>query len=375
MSKPTVIDLFCGAGGLSLGFQNAGYRVVLGSDIDSTFGSTFLESHDGSAFLAKSAYDLTDDDILARTGIHKGELDVLVGGPPCQGYSVYNHGRGEGDPRAGLFREYLRIVKHVQPRWLVMENVTGLTSISGGRLLKDILSEIRAAGYPDVDFHIFKAEEYGVPQERRRIVFIANRLGIPVSFPDRTHGGGKRDHVTVWDAIGDLPPIFEPREFESGAAYACAPQNDFQRLLRRGSSQVSNHCCPKLSKVNIDRVKHIPQGGSWRDIPFDLLPAGMQRAKRSDHTKRYGRPKPDGLSCTILTKCDIHWGAYIHPIQNRAFSVREAARLQSFPDSVVFHGSMTEQFVQVGNAVPPLLAKAIADHITLQSVDAIRHAA
>lgn len=135
MSKPTVVDLFCGAGGLSLGFQNAGYRVVLGSDIDPTFGSTFLDSHSGSDFLAKSAYDLTDDDILARTGLKKGELDVLVGGPPCQGYSVYNHGRGEGDPRAGLFREYLRIVKSIQPRWLVMENVTGLTSISGGRLL------------------------------------------------------------------------------------------------------------------------------------------------------------------------------------------------------------------------------------------------
>jgi len=375
MSKPTVIDLFCGAGGLSHGFQEAGYRVVLGSDIDPTFGKTFVKSHAEAAFIAKSAYDLTPNEILERSGLSAGSLDVLVGGPPCQGYSVYNHGRGEADPRAGLFREYLRLVKLLRPKWLVMENVTGLTSISGGRLLQDILSEIRAAGYPDVDYKIFKAEDYGVPQERRRIVFVANRLGIPVSFPEASHGFGKRNYVTVWDAIGDLPPIFDPRGFADGTPYATKPANDFQRNLRGIVKTVANHCCPRLTKVNMERVQYIPQGGSWRDIPFDLLPEGMKRAKRSDHTKRYGRPRPDDLACTILTKCDIHWGAYIHPIQNRAFSVREAARLQSFPDNFTFHGSMTEQFVQVGNAVPPLLAKAIAQHLVFLSLDALRQAA
>ena len=115
--------------------------------------------------------------------------------------------------------------------------------------------------------------------------------------------------------------------------------------------------------MNLARLAHIPQGGSWRDIPFDLLPEGMKKAKRSDHTKRYGRPRPDQLACTILTKCDIHWGAYIHPFQNRAFTVREAARLQSFPDHFEFFGSVTDQFVQVGNAVPPLLGRAIANQI------------
>ena len=115
-------------------------------------------------------------------------------------------------------------------------------------------------------------------------------------------------------------------------------------------------------------MTHIPQGGSWRDIPFDLLPEGMKRAKRSDHTQRYGRMHPDGLSCTILTKCDIHWGAYLHPFQDRAITVREAARLQSFPDSFHFSGSKTEQYIQVGNAVPPLLGKHVAEVINSTSL-------
>jgi len=143
--------------------------------------------------------------------------------------------------------------------------------------------------------------------------------------------------------------------------YRTGPMNDYQRELRAGANRVPNHTASRLSSVNLDRMKHIPAGGSWRDIPFDLLPEGMKRAKRSDHTKRYGRPRKTDLSCTILTKCDVHWGAYIHPEQDRAISVREAARLQSFPDSFEFLGSRTEQYVQVGNAVPPLLGRAIAE--------------
>ena len=373
--RPTVVDLFCGAGGLSHGFMQAGYDVLFGSDIDSTFGQTFMASHPNAKFSAKPIQTLTVDEILKATHLKPGQLDVLVGGPPCQGYSVYNHGRGEQDPRAGLFREYLRIVRGLQPKWLVMENVTGLSSISGGSLINSIVTEIKASGYENVDFQVLKAEEYGVPQERRRIVFIANRLGLPVRFPSKSHNGEQAPFVTVWDAIGDLPPIQEQWEHEGGAAYVSGPQNEFQKQLRLHSCLAQNHYGPRLGKANQERIRHIPQGGSWRDVPFDLLPAGMKKAKRSDHTKRYGRPRPTDLSCTILTKCDIHWGAYIHPVQNRAFTVREAARIQSFPDDFVFYGSMTEQFVQVGNAVPPLMARAIANAISESNSNQIAFAA
>ena len=356
--QPTVVDLFCGAGGLSEGFRQAGFCVLLGSDIDPVYGKTFSASHDGATFIAKPIQHLTSQEILKNTGLRRGELDVLVGGPPCQGYSVYNHGRGEHDPRAGLFREYLRIVKDLSPKWLVMENVTGLLSISGGALVRTIADEIAKLGY-SVEWKVLRAEEYGVPQERRRVVFIANRIGFQSDHPEVTHGDSGLPLTTIWDAIGDLSPIFD----NIAPTYVNTPVNAFQRAMRVARGPLLNHYGPRLGKINQERIRHIPQGGSWRDIPFELLPEGMKRAKRSDHTKRYGRPRPTDLACTILTKCDIHWGAYIHPIQNRALTVREAARLQSFPDHFEFFGSMTEQFVQVGNAVPPLMAAAIARHI------------
>ncbi|TDX76219.1 DNA (cytosine-5)-methyltransferase 1 [Neorhizobium sp. R1-B] len=355
----TVIDLFCGAGGLSEGFRQAGFEVLAGSDFDDTAGKTFAATHPEATFLGGRIQDLTVSRLLEVTGLKSGQLDVLVGGPPCQGYSVYNHNRGVDDPRAGLFREYLRIVEGLRPKWLVMENVSGLTSIADGGIIREIQTGMKELGY-EVDFKILKAEEYGVPQERRRIFFIANRIGAPIRFPEPTHGKDLKPFVTIWDAISDLPAVENGKGGEL-EKYASAPSNSYQAELRGNRKQVANHAAPKLSSTNMERMKHIPAGGSWRDIPFDLLPEGMKKAKRSDHTKRYGRPRKSDLACTILTKCDVHWGAYIHPEQDRAITVREAARLQSFPDGFVFHGSRTEQYIQVGNAVPPLLGRAVAD--------------
>lgn len=365
----TVIDLFCGAGGLSEGFRQAGFSVLAGNDFNEYAGETFVASHDGAKFLRGPIEDISVRDFLDATGLQVGELDCLIGGPPCQAFSVYNHQRGLHDKRSDLFKEYLRCVEGLKPKWVVMENVTGITSAGGGRAVREILLRLNRLGYT-VETSVLRAEEYGVPQERRRIFFVGNRLGIPVHWPAPTHGPGRLPFVTVEDALSDLPEL-RNGEDPGPVKYRSKPHTSYQKNLRGNSALVYNHAAPRLAHINLERMKHIQQGGSWRDVPFDLLPRGMKRARRCDHTKRYGRLHPEGLSSTILTKCDIHWGAFIHPEQDRSLTVREAARLQSFPDWFVFAGPRTEQFVQVGNAVPPLVGENIAQSVLEASENAI----
>ena len=268
------------------------------------------------------------------------------------------------DSRSGLFREYLRIVEGINPHWVVMENVTGMTSVANGLAIREIEKGLKSLGYSTFEFRILHSESFGVPQERRRIIFIANRDKVFISWPTGKYDGVFKPFTTIWQAIGDLPALENGQGTEIQAySIPIKECSDFQRKMRNGCQYVYNHVAPVLSNINLQRMKYIPQGGSWRDIPQHLLPAGMKRAKRSDHTKRYGRLSIDGLSSTILTKCDIHWGCYIHPFQNRTITVREAARIQSFPDKFIFQGPRTEQYRQIGNAVPPLLAKAVAESI------------
>lgn len=361
MQERNVIDLFCGAGGLSEGLRQAGFKVLVGNDFDVAACKTYSATHPSAQFLDGPIQNLSAEDFLNAARISVGDLFCLAGGPPCQAFSVYNHQRGLHDARSQLFHEYLRIVEGLRPRWIVLENVTGILSAGNGDAVSEILKGLRDLGY-SVSYKVLKAEEYGVPQERRRVVFLGNSCGAPIHWPMQTHGVGRAPFVTISDAISDLPSL------ENGASadlksYPRAPSCSYQINLRGDATHVKNHAAPKLSHLNMQRMNHIPQGGSWRDIPFDLLPEGMKRAKRSDHTKRYGRMSWHKQSCTILTKCDVHWGAYMHPDQDRAITVREAARLQSFPDWFEFLGSKTEQYTQVGNAVPPLLGRAIGEAI------------
>jgi DNA (cytosine-5)-methyltransferase 1 len=240
-----------------------------------------------------------------------------------------------------------------------MENVTGITSAGAGRAVSDIVHGLRELGY-EVEIEILRAENYGVPQERRRIFFIGNRLGLQIRWPLPTHGPGRLPFVTVWEALGDLPALANGEAPAAPQPYRHPPATTFQDYVRGEQNEIENHQAPRLAKINEERMKYIKEGGSWRDLPVNLLPAGMKRARRCDHTKRYGRLSKTGLASTILTKCDLHWGAYVHPEQDRILTVREAARLQTFPDWFVFHGPRTEQYVQVGNAVPPLLGRQIA---------------
>jgi DNA (cytosine-5)-methyltransferase 1 len=366
----TAIDIFCGAGGLSEGFIQAGFDILAGNDIDEPAGRTFAATHPSATFVLGPIQNITATQMLDVSGLKSGELDCLIGGPPCQGFSVYNHNRGMHDERSTLFKEYLRLVEGLRPKWIVMENVTGMLSISGGSPVKDIYSGLKNLGY-QVDAKVLKAEEYGVPQERRRVFFIGNRVGLPIVWPVAEYGPSRKPFTTVWDAISDLPPLKNGQSSASELAHTCEPKSEYQKMIRAETKYVLNHAAPKLSDINVERMNYIPEGGSWRDIPVHLLPQGMKKAKRSDHTKRYGRLSKKGLSSTILTKCDVHWGAYIHPIQNRSLTVREAARLQSFPDKFKFEGSRTEQYAQVGNAVPPLLGRKVAEAII--SVMNIKH--
>ena len=380
LPPPTAIDLFSGAGGLSIGFQQAGFNVVAANDFDQYAAATYQLNHPHTRFISGPIETITAEQFLDGSGLHQGGLDVLVGGPPCQAFSVYNHQRGMHDERSGLFREYLRVVHNLLPKIVVIENVTGITSVDEGRAVDEIKEGLAELGY-HVESNILKAEEYGVPQVRRRIFFIGSRSNRPIRWPMPTHAADRdifsvlanlKPLVTVDEAIGDLPPL-KNNEGAERMPYSAVPVSEYQRQARSGSEWVFNHVAPQLAPINLERMAHIPQGGSWRNLPHHLLPAGMKRANRSDHTKRYGRLHPDGQACTILTRCDVHWGAYIHPYQDRAITVREAARFQSFPDIFQFLGSRGEQYKQIGNAVPPLLAlavaKVVASMLTEQTVE------
>ena len=369
-NRPTAIDLFSGAGGLSIGFKRAGFSLLVANDLDEQAAATYRLNSPNTRLLTGPLEQITAESFLHASDLEYGELDVLVGGPPCQAFSINNHQRGMHDERSGLFRHYLRIVSGLMPRFVVIENVTGIASIEKGRAFDEIVGGLSGLGYC-VDARTLKAEEYGVPQERRRLFFLGSRDSGSIEWPRPTHtpyfgrcytNESLRPLVTVADAISDLPPLDSGDGLDE-MAYTSEAQSTYQLLLRLGSDRVFNHCAPRLAAVNLERIPHIPQGGSWRDLPYGLLPDGMKRARRSDHTKRYGRLHPDRQACTILTKCDLHWGAYIHPEQDRTITVREAARFQSFPDSYRFQGNRGEQFRQVGNAVPPLLAQSVAEGI------------
>lgn len=380
LRHPTCIDLFSGAGGLAEGFRQAGYSIVSANDLSGAARLTFRHNFPESSFFECPVSDLTGTELLVDAGMAPGDLDCLIGGPPCQSFSYNNHRRSRREARARLFRDYLRIVEALEPKCLVMENVPGILTVANGAVVDEIYAALRELGYA-CEARILYAEDYGVPQERRRVFFVATRLGWedrlfprgafgPTPKPsvevnpyvhrwERRSGQPHRSPPTVWAAIGDLPAL-ENAGGEDVARYSGAARTVFQRMLRCDQEELYNHVAPALHESMLERIRHVPAGGNWRDIPFDLLPAGMQRAKASDHTKRYGRLHKQGLCCTILTKSDPHWGSYVHPVDHRALSVREAARLQSFPDRFRFLGYRSQQFEQVGNAVPPLMAAAIA---------------
>jgi len=379
MPDLTAIDLFAGAGGASCGLEASGYSLVYANDINPTCASTHRRNFPASTFELGGIQQLTGAKIMAATGLRRGELDLLFGGPPCQGFSIIGS-RLVHDPRNDLFREFMRIAGELRPKAVVIENVPGLATFARGTALNSILDQYNATGY-DASFAELLAAQYGVPQMRWRMILIGFRrdLGIQagMGFPHHTHGRRAigelipnctiapedlKGFVTTRDAIGDLPPL---EAGEEGGIYRYAPTCSYQREMRRGAPRVpANHYAPNLSPMNLARIARLQPGQDWRDLPRSLLPEGMKRAKKKDHTRRYSRMTWDGIPRSIITRFrDPKSGEYTHPDQDRTISIREAARIQSFPDRFVFEGTRSDQYDQVGNAVPPKLAEAIGREI------------
>lgn len=377
MEKMKAIDLFSGAGGFSYGFSSSGWTILSANDSDQQAADTYRLNHPDTKFFGCSVIELTAKMMLRATGSKRGEIDCLIGGPPCQAFSFNNHARSVSDSRASLYKEYLRLVRGIYPKTLVMENVPGILSIDEGKVISNITNFLTSLGY-SVSHDVVRAEQYGVPQTRKRVLFVASRIGNPADMiPIPTHkkrepkrktpqpvqhqrGPELRDCITIKDAIGDLPPL-ENGGKKNGIRYTSRASTGYQKEARKGVQLLTAHQCSRLGQINLKRMSYIPSGGNWRDIPRHLLPSGMKRANLSDHTTRYGRLAWSNIATTLLTKCDPHWGAYIHPEQDRVLSVREAARLQGFPDLFTFADvGITQQYRQIGNAVPVQLSMAIA---------------
>lgn len=395
----TSVDLFCGAGGITEGFRRAGFQCLYANDINEWAIETFRANHPTTLADNRPIEEVDASMLRKELGLRKGTLDVLVGGPPCQGFSINAPERFLEDPRNSLFRHYMRFLDEFEPKALLFENVPGMLSIGDGIIFDRIIGALEQHGY-SVSVKILFAAHYGVPQERWRTIILGSRAKPAPVHPDPTHfavaranfKGGKtmifrnlpleepllKRHVTVHEAIGDLPYI---RMGEGGeiVAYDKPPHSDYARMMRRAEPVTYNHFGGILSPQNVERMKFVKPGGSWRDIPFELLPKGMQKARQSDHTKRYGRLRNEGLAGTVLTKCDPHWGAVFLPDQDRALTVREAARIQSFPDWYKFLGPRVAQYEQVGNAVPVLMAEALGvalkEHIARTRRGSLRYVA
>jgi DNA (cytosine-5)-methyltransferase 1 len=344
------IDLFSGAGGMSVGASMCAIDVRVAVEIDKYAAETFRLNHPGVKILERDVRKITRKEF---SHIERTDPLIMFGGPPCQGFSTSNQkNRNAENKNNWLFREYLRLVRSVRPDWIVFENVKGLIETENGFFLEEVLGGFKKSGYTTSHF-VLNSADFGVPQKRNRLFIIASLDGIEVEAPAPT----SLNPITVSEAIEDLPLLGNgdaPDEKE----YSKLPQSEYAVQLRGGLAKCYNNIVTNNAPNVISRYKHIPQGGNWADIPISLMEnyADVTRC----HTGIYRRLKADEPSVVIG---NFRKNMLIHPHLDRGLSVREAARLQSFPDWFRFAGSIGFQQQQVGNAVPPLLAKAVFSNI------------
>lgn len=337
--KNKIIDLFCGCGGLSRGFEMAGFETKIAIDVWADAVKTYNYNKGKKIAVCEDVHNW-DDKFLEKLA-ENGDIVGIIGGPPCQGYSTVGT-RDVNDPRNHLYKEYCRIVEKISPDFFVIENVKGLTTLSGGAFRDDIINRFSALGYT-VKFQVLNAADYGVPQNRYRVFFVGMKKDgyrFPKAFDYK---------VTTKEAIGDLPRLEGSEVIKE---YNQEPVTEYEKIMRGDSNKLLNHEGTNHSQQTRDIISMIKDGGKIKDLPREYW-------EIRKYNKAFERMSSNGQSNTV----DTGHRNYFHYEQNRIPSVRENARLQSFPDNFEILGSKTSQYKQVGNAVPPLLAYAVAKEI------------
>jgi len=360
----TVVSLFSGGGGLDMGFIKAGYKILWAIDNNENAVNTYKKNI-GEHILCGDICKIEVNNIP--------KADVVIGGPPCQSFSLAGM-RNVEDARGQLIWQYMKILKHVRPKAFVFENVTGLLSArssSGEKIVEQLKQAFRDIGY-SVEAEVMNAADYGVPQRRKRVIIVGLLGEHKFHFPMPTHnstGIGLKKYVSVSEALGDLPAATENEN--DRVKYKMAPQTEYQKRMRSCEiGDVSEHFQPTMSELDTFIISHVKPGGNYMDIPKNVKSKRIQRLQREGgHTTCYGRLKPDEPSYTINTYFNRpNVGCNIHYSENRLITVREALRLQSFPDDYeIVSTSKQGRNLIVGNAVPPLLSEAIAKQLKKKS--------
>jgi len=339
-----IIDLFCGAGGLSLGFEMAKFRIDLAIELEENYYSAYRRNHSETLTLNKNITLLNCEEISNKY-LKSNEIDGIIGGPPCIGFSTVGNRRPD-DPRNTLIFYFIQWVKYFKPKFFVMENVPGILSMGKGKVVENVVNLYKEMGY-NCKMEILLAADYGVPQLRQRVFFIGTQdksvNSLTIQKTNKNNIAMKSDKERVEN---------------STVKYNGSPLTQYQEYLRENSDELYDHFAPNHSEIVRKRISHIDQGMNHGSLPKEFQLKG-------GYPNIYGRLHLGFPADTITGNCGCVSapGRFIHPTQNRAISIREAARLQSFPDRYKFCGTMKDKYKQVGNAVPPLMAYAVAKSI------------
>jgi DNA (cytosine-5)-methyltransferase 1 len=348
------IEIFSGPGGMGLGAKRAGIDVKIAVEKNPFAAQTYLANHKNTTVV------VDDIENISEFKFERSDKQVvLFGGPPCQGYSNSNRKtRSTNNPKNWLFKQFIRSIELVKPDWVVIENVPGLKNMDSGYFLSMICKDLIDLGFTP-NFKILNAADFGVPQKRERLFIVASKNGIAFDFPS---GSFAKKHVTVAEALTDLPQLNNGTK-ESSLSYRFRAKSEYAKMMRNRLKKATQNYVTKNSDLVVARYSHIKPGGNWQDIPSSMM------LNYKDHTRCHGgiyrRLKEDEPAMVIA---NYRKSMLIHPTENRGLSVREAARLQSFPDDYKFYGSLDQKQQQVGDAVPPLLAEAVFQQIQASNI-------